>query len=208
MSTVQKIRRSQEERSADTRRRLLDATFDCLVEIGYARTSTPEVLRRTGISRGALLHHFPTKTDLVAATMDYVFDKRLAEYRKAFENLEVPEGESKVAAGIDMLWNLVRGPTYHAWLELVVAARTDPGLMAKIRQVDARFDRQAGDLRQGFFPPGGVRDQDIYKIGLRFVFATLNGLSLVGIHEDHEELQPVVEALKQLASLVDRHQRG
>lgn len=196
-------------RSADvTRRHLLEATFEALVEVGYARTSTPEVLRRTGLSRGALLHHFPTKTDLVSAAMEYVFDKRLAEYREAFANLVVPDGESKAAAGIDLLWDLVRGPTYHAWLELVVAARTDPELMERIRLIDSRFDRGAADLREGFYPPMEAKDADIYRVALRFTFATLNGLSLVGIHEDHENLQPVVEALKQLAGLVDRYQRG
>ncbi|MCP4869745.1 MAG: TetR family transcriptional regulator [Proteobacteria bacterium] len=191
-----------------TRQQLLEATFASLVEVGYARTSTPEVLRRTGISRGAMLHHFPTKLDLVSATMDYVFDKRLAEYREAFANLVVPEGESKAVAAIDLLWDLVRGPTYHAWLELVVAARTDPELMERIRTIDARFDKNAAELREGFFPPMEVKDAKIYRVALRFTFATLNGLSLVGIHEDHEDLQPVVNALKQLAGLVDQYQRG
>ncbi len=201
-------RRTQEERSAETRRRLLEATFECLIDVGYARTSTPEVLRRTGISRGALLHHFPTKTDLVCAAMDYVFDKRLAEFQAAFEDLEIGPGESKAEAGIDLLWKLVRGDTYLAWLELVVAARTDPELMERIRQVDKRFDRNASDLRKGFFPPPEKGDPNIYRVALRFAFATLNGLALVGIHEDHERLEVVVDALKQLTRVVEQFQRG
>jgi len=206
MSTA--ARRSQDKRAAQTRRRLLDATFDCLVDVGYARTSTPEVLRRTGISRGALLHHFPTKTDLVVATMEHVVDRRLEEYREAFEALEVPDGSSRVEAAIDLLWTLARGPTAHAWLELVVAARTDPDLMARIRVVDDRFDRSAADLREGFFSPFDGADRPVDDDALRFAFATLNGLSVVGIHEDHADLQVVVDALKQLAGVVHGAQRG
>jgi len=196
--------RRRDERSAGTRRRLLEATFESLIEVGFARTSTPEVLRRTGISRGALLHHFPTKNDLVAAAVEYVFDKRLTAYREAFANLELPEGASRAEAAIDLLWELVCGPTYYAWLELLVAARTEPELLGRLKAIDERFDRRAGDIRSGFFPPPDSGEDAIYKVALRFVFATLNGLALVGIHEDKDQLTPVVESLKQLARMVEQ----
>ena len=46
-------RRSQAERSAETKRRLLEATIDCIVERGYARTTTSEIVSRAGLTRGA-----------------------------------------------------------------------------------------------------------------------------------------------------------
>ena len=65
------VRRTQAERTAETTAKLLDATADCLVERGYAGTSTVEVCRRAGVSRGALVHHFPSKDDLVAAAVHF-----------------------------------------------------------------------------------------------------------------------------------------
>jgi AcrR family transcriptional regulator len=63
-SPVTHIRRTQEERRAATRGALLDATIDCLVEYGYHGVTTSRVAERAGVSRGAQVHYFPTKTDL------------------------------------------------------------------------------------------------------------------------------------------------
>ena len=68
----------QEERSAETRRRLLDATVACLFERGYAGTTTTEIASRAGVSRGAQLHHFPKKDELVVSALEHVFELRLA----------------------------------------------------------------------------------------------------------------------------------
>lgn len=67
-------RRTQEERSDRMKRRILDAAFVVLKERGYAGFTTAEVAKRAGVSRGAQVHHFPSKNDLVLATMEYVFD--------------------------------------------------------------------------------------------------------------------------------------
>src|SRR5215468_6574679 len=71
-----KTGRTQEERSAAMRERLLDATIDCLVEYGYSGTTTTRVAERAGVTRGAQVHHFPTKTDLVTAAVRHLATKR------------------------------------------------------------------------------------------------------------------------------------
>src|SRR3977135_1954938 len=81
------VRRSQAERSAATQARLLDATIECLVERGWAATSTTEVVRRAGVSRGAQVHHYPTKEDLVLAALDYLLERRLHAFEAAFADL-------------------------------------------------------------------------------------------------------------------------
>ena len=73
----------QDERSAETRRRLMDATVACLFERGYAGTTTTEIASRAGVSRGAQLHHFPRKDELVVSALEYVFELRLAEMSAA-----------------------------------------------------------------------------------------------------------------------------
>ena len=64
-------RRTQGQRSAETRARLLDATIDCLVTYGYNGTTTPRVAEMAGVTRGAQVHHFGSKNDLVIAALQH-----------------------------------------------------------------------------------------------------------------------------------------
>ena len=129
----------QEERSAETRRRLLDATVACLFERGYAGTTTTEIATRAGVSRGAQLHHFPRKDELVVSALEHVFELRLTDLSAAIA--EPPSGsrEHRLAAIIDAMWPMFKGPTFYAWLELVVASRTDPALNDAVRAASERF---------------------------------------------------------------------
>lgn len=195
------VRRSQEERSAATQLRLLEATFECLVELGYARTSTPEVLRRTGISRGALLHHFPTKADLVCAAVDYVFQRQLREFGEAFSELD--PSEVTEAAAVELIWKSLSSQSFYAWLELVVAARTDALLMEKVREVDRRFDEAAAALHGTVFPAAANPRGGRAATSRRFLFATLSGLSVGDIYRDTGASRPAVDTLKQLMPRLD-----
>jgi AcrR family transcriptional regulator len=129
----------QDERSAETRRRLLDATVACLFERGYAGTTTTEIATRAGVSRGAQLHHFPRKDELVVSALEHVFELRLRDVSAAIA--EPPSGsrEHRLAAIIDAMWPMFKGPTFYAWLELVVASRTDPALNDAVRAASERF---------------------------------------------------------------------
>src|SRR5689334_11304015 len=86
-------RRTQEERSAATQAKLLDATVACIAEVGYARTSTTMVCERAQVSRGAQLHHFPTKAALVAAAAEHVLQLRVEEFRATLGGL--PAGQER-----------------------------------------------------------------------------------------------------------------
>jgi AcrR family transcriptional regulator len=129
----------QDERSAETRRRLLDATVACLFERGYAGTTTTEIATRAGVSRGAQLHHFPRKDELVVSALEHVFELRLRDLSVAIA--EPPSGsrEHRLVAIIDAMWPMFKGPTFYAWLELVVASRTDPALNDAVRAASERF---------------------------------------------------------------------
>ena len=128
-------------RAAETRAALLDAALECLVERGYSATTTPEIARRAGVSRGAQLHHFPTKAELLAASVGRLLDRRLADFRKAFADL--PPGTHQVGAAIDVLWSMFDSPAFVAWAELWMASRTDPDLAAVMAEVDEGFHRRA-----------------------------------------------------------------
>jgi AcrR family transcriptional regulator len=100
-------RRTQEERTSAMRHRLLEATIDCLVEYGYAGTSTTRVVERAGVTRGAQVHHFPTKAALVAAAIRHLAAKR---GELAFAELERIRNEpDPVGSALDLLWDLHQG---------------------------------------------------------------------------------------------------
>jgi AcrR family transcriptional regulator len=132
-SSVRK-HRTQAERSERTREQLLDATIECLVELGYARTTVQEICQRAGLSRGAQQHHFTTKAELMTSALEHLF-KRLSDEILAVTT-DLPAGPSRVEAGIDMLWRAYSGTLSTAAVELWVAARTDPELRRTLLPVD------------------------------------------------------------------------
>jgi AcrR family transcriptional regulator len=134
------IRVPQEERSRVMRARLLEATVECLVERGFAGTSTTLVSERAGVSRGAQLHHFPSKNDLVVAAVEHLTEKRASELASAAARL--PEGTRRTRAVLQVLGDHFSGPVFTAALELWVAARTDAALLAAVGPLELRVGRE------------------------------------------------------------------
>src|ERR1044072_1244158 len=125
-----KTGRTQQERSAAMRKRLLEATVDCLVEHGYAGTTTTRVTELAGVPRGAQVHHFPTRADLVAAAVRHLAARR-AEL--AFEKIDtVRQAPDPIDAGLDLMWQPHQAPVQYASVEMWVAARTDPELREQL----------------------------------------------------------------------------
>jgi AcrR family transcriptional regulator len=108
---------------------LLDATIDSLIELGYAATSTTEIAARAGVSRGAQVHHFPTKNDLVRSAVAHLAVRQAAELRYEYER---SSGSDRLSRAMDLLWTAFTGPLFVASLELIVAARTDPALRSSL----------------------------------------------------------------------------
>lgn len=123
-----------------TRTRLLEATVDCLVERGWSGTTTTVIAERAGVSRGAQLHHYPTKATLVMAAVGHLVERRGAELRA--EAAALPAGRQRLDRVIDMLASAFTGPLFVAALEVWVAARTDPELRAALVPLEARFGQQ------------------------------------------------------------------
>ena len=144
-----RVRRTQAMRTEETRAALLDATIELLGEVGYGALTTREVAARAGVSRGAQTHHFPTKGDLVVAGVERLFDQQAAAFRAAFD--AVPADERDLGVAVGLLWDIVRGPTYAAVLEMVVAARTDEALRVVVHALSASFERTVSDLLADVF---------------------------------------------------------
>lgn len=192
-------RRTQQERSASTRARLLDATIESISNLGYARTTTTEIAARAGVSRGAQLHHFPTKAQLVTTAVEHLFERRTEEFREAFATL--PAGVDRAAAAVDLLWSMVSGATFYAWLELVVAARTDPGLRTTVSAIADRFGENLDRTYRELFPAASVPSAFL-DLAPVFTFALLQGLALDDIAGAEEsQTVSVLGLLKGLAAM-------
>jgi AcrR family transcriptional regulator len=170
-------RLTQAERREATRTALLDATIECLVEYGYAGTTTARVADLAGLSRGAQLNYFPSKAALVAAAVAHLADRRMEEMRALVAAL--PEDADRVPALVDVLWDAHQGEIFDATLELWVAARTDSelrtALVALERHVTKAAMLTAAEVIADRASQPGFRDD------LEFALATVRGLALLRV---------------------------
>jgi AcrR family transcriptional regulator len=169
-------RRTQAQRSAATREALLDATLACLVEDGYARTTTIRVSERAGLSRGAHLHHFRTRNALVAAAIGRLSERRSEELMDAAENL--PDGgRERLVAGLDLVWASYANPLFQAALALWANARTDAELREHLVEVERQLDRQTLELARRLFP--GLAERPDFERLIEMAISTIRGLALL-----------------------------
>jgi AcrR family transcriptional regulator len=131
----------QATKSELTRQEALDATIRCFVKLGYARTTTREIATEASMSRGAVVHHFASKQDLLRAVVSHLEQRRIAEFRALVSS--IPSGVDHTDAGIEVYWKHLTSPLFVAYHELVVATRTDEELAdlfwPTIRQFEAEW---------------------------------------------------------------------
>ena len=118
----------QQTKSELTRTSILDAAVDCFYELGYRTTTTEHVSNRAGVSRGAMLHHFPTRLHLIKATVLHLNRKRLQMFVEQETSVQRGAVYSRVGEGIDAYWEQLNTPVFVVFMELKMAARTDKEL--------------------------------------------------------------------------------
>ena len=171
---VSEHRRTQAERRAAMKGKVLAATIGCLVERGYANTSTRHIARRAGVTVGAVQHHFDSKAELMAAALREL-GERIADDFLA----RAPEGDSlqeRFEVLLDRLWVVHRGPLFDAGVELSVASRTDPELRDAMDSVSRAFALRIAEGMLQMFPDLVARPgfAEAVMVGL----ATLRGLAM------------------------------
>jgi AcrR family transcriptional regulator len=190
----------QDEKSAETRRRLLDAAILSLVERGYANTTGSDIAERAGLSRGAQLYHFPTKEELLSRAVEHLFDLMLNEIRDRLA--KIPSNVmDRSAATIDCLWDTARGPLYQAWMELMTASRTDEYLRDPIRAVNRRLAEFIGESFGGLFESRAraLTNPDVFPM---LVLLIVEALAIGVEARDSHDTDRVLSALKDLCGSV------
>ncbi|MEL7129008.1 MAG: TetR/AcrR family transcriptional regulator [Pseudomonadota bacterium] len=167
----------QERKSSQTRVALLVATVECLAEAGYAKTTTQLVAKRAGISRGAMLHHYATKADLIAGTADYIMYKRLDGLYQQIVKLSDRQRIDEMK-GLEIYWESIITDEYQAFLELLIASRTDPELEAVFLAKARAFDDYAFSLTPKFFPEWGAVSEEKSRLARDFLVTAFEGLHI------------------------------
>ena len=212
MPEVARAPRTQQQRRDETRRALLDAAVESLIEVGFARTTTLEVQRRAEVSRGALLHHFPSKAELLVAAVDHLAEMRAKELKVLSAQLP-PErdGRARTDAVLGLLWQCFSGTFFQVAMELRTAARTDPELRPVLTAAEkALRDRILAQARTLFGKevaehPGLPRALDLtlqLMIGAAMTAVLHNDPALEDLIDDWKALFPTV-----LTSAATRTQR-
>ena len=164
----------QQRKSLATRNAMLDAALICLAEAGYAGCSLQSVANRARISRGAMLHHYASKLELMAAVVEYAFYRRMADY---LDRIRALSDEQRVDnAGVSISYEVCRTQEYAAYLELHVASRTDPELRAIFLDRARRYDGVWRDEIARAFPEWA--DDPRLELLNDYVWSVVEGLAL------------------------------
>jgi AcrR family transcriptional regulator len=194
MSDISRAASKDTPKSRRTRTRILEAATNLFAEIGYHAAGNAVIADAAGLTRGAMLYHFPTREALVEGAIDHIQAARLALFDAAAD--EPPPGGDTTAHAIDAYWRLLSEPPFVAFAELQAVARTDPMVSARLAAAEAAFDRvQVGESFLALAQAGqGSRLQASRDLA-RFL---LEGLSRASLTYDRDE------RIQNLLVVVDR----
>jgi AcrR family transcriptional regulator len=171
-------RRTQAERRATTHTALLDAAIDCLVEYGYAKTTTRRIAERAGVTPGALQHHFASKVALLGELIGYIRAKSMSEmFAEGVPSTRSTRKRQELL--LDRMWRIYRGPLFTALIELGIGARTDAELLQHIVVTHDEMGRLNAMAAPILFPEHAERPELIPLIASGQ--STMRGLALMGL---------------------------
>lgn len=144
-------RRTQVQRSEETRWRIMEATIELLVEQGHAATTTLAVQERAGVSRGGMQHHFPSRNELLVAAVGHLARERLAEIAEQVQNYA--SEDFTIPDAIRRLWETFKSPHFVAAMELWAMARTNPELRTVLRPAEVEHGHASRRFLAALFGP-------------------------------------------------------
>jgi AcrR family transcriptional regulator len=188
----------QERKRSEFRIAVLEAVITCLAENGYANTTTELVAAKARVSRGTMLHRFPTRQALIEAAIEYAFFKRMQNLLTALNAL-TEEERVRQNLGIARSWEQYSTIAYRAYLELHIAAKTDAELRRVFIPRAKLYDRI---WRREIFKmfPEWSKDKETLDRCSEFVRGALEGLALNSdVWDDPEHLQIVIQLVSDTA---------
>ena len=169
----------QQTKSENTRTAILEAALACFYDLGYGSTTTEKVAKRAGVSRGAMLHHFPSRLHLVREAVRYLNVKRLQLFEE--QELKVNEGaeHTRVNEGVDAYWQQLHSPLFTVFQELRVAARTDDDLQEAMALDHQELDKSWAKVAASLFPD--LAQSEDFEIANLLTMFLLEGMANRGV---------------------------
>lgn len=194
-------RRRRSRRGEATRQRILTACVVCLNESGYAATSIEAVMNRTGVSRGSVLHQFPTRLDLMVAVSEMAMRRLMEDTQSRFEAMADPVRRYRHLSRI--FWETQSLPEAIAVTELLLAARWDKELTASLKAVAETIEVEIDEDVRRFAMEAGVTDIDACLVHARSLILSLRGVTLELMFDP--DRKAIHQALAHIHALHDEH---
>lgn len=189
-------------RGLESRSRILDAAVTCLLRDGYARTSTMSIQAEAGMSRGRMLHQFPSKEELLVAAAHHIFAAQLEAPVPGPLTSRIAEASGpgeRIAVVVDCLWASFQEPSFWAATELWVAARTEPALAEAIGPAERRLGRAIRERMDQLFGPDLV-GRPLYLPVRPVLFTSMRGTALSYAFDTRDpRTEPMLEHWKEIA---------
>ncbi len=167
---AKRVRRTQEQRTADTRGALFAAAVQTIDRLGYAGANNASIADEAGVSRGAITHHFTTRAAFMAEVVRWVFEQETRIFRELMEQAHTG---SRMADWPALLWNVFSRPSGVAVMEILVASRSDPELAALVLPMQAEVERTGA---ANFLQTIGGKQLDMSAI--RLVVWAIRGMTM------------------------------
>lgn len=165
----------QAQKSAATQLQIVEAAIRCLIKYGYADTTTPKIAAEAKVSRGAMMHHFPNRLEVIRAAITHLHNKRLKAFKRAVT--DVPPGTDRLHELTRTYWRQVNHPLFTAFHELAVAARTDKDLAEILEPAQQEFYAQWHRRAETLFPEW-LADREKFELALHLVQNLLEGMAI------------------------------
>lgn len=189
--------RTQQQRREETVARLLQASIDTIIEVGYARASAAVITKRAGVSVGALFRHFETMGDFMAATAYEVLRRQLETFTK--QVAEIPADRPALPAALTILRDITAGSTNAVLYELMVAARTDEKLKETLQNVLGQYSAKIHDAARAL-PGAESFPEETFPVIVALMTNVFDGAAIVrGVlpqPELEEQRIPMLTALQ------------
>jgi AcrR family transcriptional regulator len=188
----------QAEKSQMTRAAILEATVQCLVQIGYAQTTTEKIASQAGVSRGAMTHHFKSRAEVFNAVAKYITEKRADEYERLIAGIVVPPGTLPTAKHMrdtmTVCHQYYASPTFIALHELLRGARTDKALKRAMTSLEKSLDQKISDAMLKRFPYLSVVEETREML-MDLIMSSMQGVAV--------DMAPHLKKGKRLDRLLD-----
>jgi AcrR family transcriptional regulator len=198
-------RRTQAERSAETQRKLIDAAIAILHQLGYGGTTTSLIADRAGVSRGAMLHQYPTKVDLMLAVVGEVYQRETNEYQRRGAQISSPR--ERFFRFPELMWDVLTRPSAIAVLEIMMGSRQDKALASRLAPFQRQIETTSRATVERILKDGDFPDLPELNAMRRLFVAAVRGLSIdLMLIKDRSELDQAIKLLTRfLRALYEGH---